>query len=336
MPAMADQGRPEAVTRDVVETSDPERGHHLIALRFREHRARITGPRAGFRYRRVTLRADDLDISETRYTMRNRTESSPYPDFATVTVTHGRYAVRTMNEELHLGPGMTGRYPEVGASHMVDDITSVVVRMPMTRIAAGAAARTGLPVTNFRFTALAPLSSEMDLLWQSVASFARQQLGVDAVLASPLARSGLVDLVANTAVAVFPNTTMTIHYLPGQSDVGHVVVRRAAEFIEAHAAEPLTVGQIAAACEISQRALQAAFRRHQGQSPMAFLRSVRLRQAHRDLRHPEPGQTVAQTARRWGWAHLGRFAQAYHEAYGCHPNETLRAAGAPRSAERDA
>ncbi|MBQ1020932.1 AraC family transcriptional regulator [Micromonospora sp. D93] len=323
------------MTRDVVETDDPERAHHLIALRFGEHRVRISGPPARFRYRRVTLRVDELEIGETRYTMRSRIESLPYPEFAAVTLTHGRYAVRAADEELRLGPGTTGRYPEVGALHLVDDMASTVVRLPMQRIAAGAHARTGLPAANFRFTTLAPLSPAMALLWQSVTTFARRQLAINAVVASPLARAGLVDLVASTAVAVFPNTTMTINYLPGQSGVGRAIVRRAAEFIEAHAAVPLTVGRIAEACEVSQRALQVAFQRHHGQGPMAFLRAVRLRQAHWDLQHPKPGQTVAETARRWGWTHPGRFAQAYRETYGRHPYDTLRATGVSAPAEQD-
>ncbi|CCH20600.1 hypothetical protein GCM10009848_61020 [Micromonospora lupini] len=334
MPWTGNPDGQEPVTRDIVETDDPEHAHHVIALRFGEHRTRVSGPPARFRYRRVTLRADDLEIGETRYTMRNRTESLPYPDFAAISVTHGRYAVRTDGEELRLGPGTTGRYPEVDAVHLVDDLASVVVRLPMQRIAAAASIRTGLPAANFQFTAMAPLSPALALLWQSVTAFARRQLAVSAVVASPLARAGLVDLVATTAVAVFPNTTMTINYLPGQAGVGRAIVRRAAEYIEAHAAAPLTVGRIAEACEVSQRALQAAFQRHHGQTPMAFLRAVRLRQAHWDLQHAKPGQTVAETARRWGWTHPGRFAQAYREAYGCHPYDTLRGTGVSAPSEQ--
>ncbi|MET8091467.1 helix-turn-helix transcriptional regulator [Micromonospora sp. NPDC005220] len=266
--------------------------------------------------------------------MRSRTESLPYPDFAAVTLTHGRYAIRADDEELRLARGTTGRYPEVGAIHLVDDLASIVVRMPMQRIAACASARTGLPAANFRFTAMAPVSPAMGQLWQSTTAFVRRQLAVNAVVNSPLARAGLVDLMATTAVAVFPNTTMTINYLPGQSGVGRAIVRRAAEFIEANAAAPLTVGRIAEACEVSQRALQAAFQRYHGQTPMAFLRTVRLRLAHWDLQHAKPGQTVAETARRWGWTHPGRFAQAYRETYGCHPCDTLRATGASSPAEQ--
>ncbi|MGC4863977.1 AraC family transcriptional regulator [Micromonospora sp. DT53] len=334
MPWTGNPDGQEPVTLDVVETDDPERAHHLIAERFGEHRVRISGPPARFRYRQAIVRADELEIGDIRYTMRSRSESLPYADLAVTTVTHGRYAVRTNDEELRLGPGTTGRYPDVGAIHLIDDLASVFVRLPMQRVAATASARTGLPAANFHFTTMTPLSPPMALLWQSMTAFVRRQLAVDAVVASPLARAGLVDLVATTAIAVFPNTTMTINYLPGQAGVGRAIVRRAAEFIEAHAAVPLTVGRIAEACEVSQRALQVAFQRHHGQSPMAFLRAVRLRQAHWDLQHAKPGQTVAETARRWGWTHPGRFAQAYRETYGCQPYDTLRSSGVSAPAEQ--
>ncbi|SBT39165.1 helix-turn-helix transcriptional regulator [Micromonospora auratinigra] len=137
----------------------------------------------------------------------------------------------------------------------------------------------------------------------------------------------VVELVASTAVAVFPNAGMTVFYLPEPAGVRPALARRAAEYIEAHAAEPLTVAQIAAACEVGPRAVQIAFQRHYGQSPMAFLRAVRLRRAHQDLQRAGPGQTVAGTARRWGWAHAGRFARAYRETYGQDPGDTLRGAG---------
>ncbi|WP_139128600.1 AraC family transcriptional regulator [Micromonospora humi] len=322
------------MTRDVVETVDPERAHHLIARRYGGHQARLSGPRGRFHYRRRTLRADELEIDEMRYTFGIRTQTPPFPDFAAVTVSHGRSTLRTRHEELCLAPGSTGRYPDVGSTLFSEDLAASIVRLPMPRIAEVAAARTGLPATEFRFTALAPLSPTMAALWQSTAAFLRAQLADDAVAASPLTRAGLVDLAAATAVSVFPNTIMTLPYLAGPPGVRPALVRRAAEFIEAHAAQPLTVTRIADACETGPRALQIAFQRHHGQSPMAFLRAVRLRRAHRDLTQARPGQTVADTARRWGWAHAGRFAQAYRETYGCRPGDTLRGTAAAAPAER--
>ncbi|WP_363094775.1 helix-turn-helix domain-containing protein, partial [Pseudonocardia sp. 73-21] len=35
-------------------------------------------------------------------------------------------------------------------------------------------------------------------------------------------------------------------------------------------------------------------------------------------------RSVADIASHWGFTHLGRFAAAYRERYGCVPSETLR------------
>jgi AraC-like DNA-binding protein len=60
---------------------------------------------------------------------------------------------------------------------------------------------------------------------------------------------------------------------------------------------------------------------------MAYLRVVRLRRAHRDLRSADPVHTtVARIARRWGFTNLGRFAAAHQRMYGQTPLQALRAA----------
>ncbi|WP_308405175.1 helix-turn-helix transcriptional regulator [Streptomyces sp. B93] len=92
-----------------------------------------------------------------------------------------------------------------------------------------------------------------------------------------------------------------------------------------HADQPLTVAEIAAAAHVTVRALQYAFRRHLGTTPLAYLRRTRLAHAHRDLQAADPlgGATVADIAARWGFAHPGRFAALYRDAYGTSPSHTL-------------
>ncbi|MFI2662314.1 helix-turn-helix transcriptional regulator [Micromonospora carbonacea] len=316
---------PEPVTHTLVETIDPERAHHLIARNFGHHRAQISGPRRRFYYRRRSLLADELAMDTMRYTLSARAETPPYPGFAAVTLTRGRYAIVGRQEGLRLSPGTVGRYPESPSTLIAEDVAARIVRLPVPRIAAVAALRTGLPSADFRFITMTPVSPAMAALWQSVTAFVHRELTEDdAAIHSPLVRAGLVNLIAATAVAVFPNTTMTGLYLPSPRSIRSAVVRRATDFIEAHAAEPLTVVQIAAACDVGPRALQVAFQRHHGQSPMGLLRAVRLRRAHHDLENAKPGQTVTEMARRWGFAHTGRFAQAYRKEYGCLPGDTLR------------
>lgn len=62
-------------------------------------------------------------------------------------------------------------------------------------------------------------------------------------------------------------------------------------------------------------------------SPMSYLRDARLRRADAELRAAvPPDDTVAAIARRWGFAHLGRFAAAYEARFGQPPGRTLLAA----------
>jgi transcriptional regulator GlxA family with amidase domain len=82
---------------------------------------------------------------------------------------------------------------------------------------------------------------------------------------------------------------------------------------------------------VSARRLQEAFREHLGTTPMEYLRSVRLDRVHAELRCGAGG--VTETAHRWGFTHLGRFAAAYRERFGVLPSETADLPGrhpAPR------
>ena len=145
-------------------------------------------------------------------------------------------------------------------------------------------------------------------------------------VAHPLVPPGVVHALATAAVAVFPNTTMTVAYVPGAGRVAPAVVRRATACIDAHAAEPITLDDIAAAARVGVRGLQAAFARHGDIGPMGYLRRVRMERAHRDLQHGDParGDTVAAIASRWGFAAPGRFAVEYRKRYGRPPSRTLR------------
>jgi transcriptional regulator GlxA family with amidase domain len=98
------------------------------------------------------------------------------------------------------------------------------------------------------------------------------------------------------------------------------------QFIDEHAGEPITLNEIAVAARLSPRGVQAAFRRHLDTTPLAYLRSVRMERAHRDLQSAQPanGENVAMIAARWGFAHLGRFAIDYRRRYGSYPSQTLR------------
>ncbi|QLJ01772.1 AraC family transcriptional regulator [Streptomyces sp. NEAU-sy36] len=146
-----------------------------------------------------------------------------------------------------------------------------------------------------------------------------------AVAAQPLITSTSGQLLAASVLAAFPNTAHTDPTAQDRTDAHSTTLRRAVAHIEDHAHEPLTVADVAAAAHVTVRALQYAFRRHLDTTPLAYLRRVRLAQAHRELRAADPaGTTVADIAARWGFAHPGRFAALYRDAYGTSPSSTLR------------
>ncbi len=107
-------------------------------------------------------------------------------------------------------------------------------------------------------------------------------------------------------------------------------LRRAEEWIDAHAADPITMPDVAAAVGVSVRALQELFRRYRQTTPQAFLRDRRLALARRALLDATPGQTVRTISLHAGFAHAGRFAADYQRLFGETPTETLRAALAQR------
>jgi AraC-like DNA-binding protein len=103
------------------------------------------------------------------------------------------------------------------------------------------------------------------------------------------------------------------------------IVRRVVHLIESHPEWEHTVASLADASGVSRRSLERAFRKHMGVSPWSYVKSVRLRRAHDQLRAADPEQvTVGEVARRWGMSH-SQFSADYQRSYGQTPAVTLRA-----------
>lgn len=110
--------------------------------------------------------------------------------------------------------------------------------------------------------------------------------------------------------------------------VAPAYVRRAVEYLEAHAAETVSVEQLAQAVGVSARALFCAFRDTYDQTPMGYLRELRLSRVREALRDADPATTnLTHLAMQWGFFHYGRFATYYRERFGERPQDTLRQAG---------
>jgi AraC-like DNA-binding protein len=102
------------------------------------------------------------------------------------------------------------------------------------------------------------------------------------------------------------------------------VVRAVVDLIEAQPEHAWTVVELARHAGVSPRTLQESFQRELGVSPLDRLRRTRLERARRDLIAADPARTsVTDIAARWGFFHLGRFAQTYRARYQELPSQTL-------------
>jgi transcriptional regulator GlxA family with amidase domain len=100
------------------------------------------------------------------------------------------------------------------------------------------------------------------------------------------------------------------------------IVRRAEEFIEAHADQPIAIADIAASAGCGVRALQAAFQQFRGTTPLAALKEARLQAAHSALRAAGDAQPTALVVQRFGFTNLSRFKADYRRRFGEDPRET--------------
>lgn len=100
-------------------------------------------------------------------------------------------------------------------------------------------------------------------------------------------------------------------------------VRRAENFMHANADMPLTIVEIAHAAECSVRALQMAFRRFRGTTPMAALRRIRLDEARSEMLRTGRRESLGRIAAGHGFSNPSRFAQLFRRTYGAYPSTVV-------------
>ncbi|AZS44166.1 helix-turn-helix transcriptional regulator [Microbacterium oleivorans] len=171
-----------------------------------------------------------------------------------------------------------------------------------------------------RFPHSGALSRDLQDHWESTIAHVGRIFDDDTLLRNDLIRQAAVDAVFAATVSTFGIEAETADAVGGSA-----AVARATDFVDDHLGEPLSVADIAAAARLSVRGLQSAFQRTLGVTPASYVRTARLAAVHRDLQKADAdGTTVAEIARRWGFAHLPRFAQHYRTEFGELPHETLR------------
>lgn len=166
------------------------------------------------------------------------------------------------------------------------------------------------------------LGAPMMRSWLQLLHYAADDLSSDGgLLTAPLARSQFAQALICGLLGAQPNSA-GLAATPGVAITSRAV-RFALDLMHDDPARDWHVADLAAECGVSVRSLQEAFRRERQATPLAALRDIRLARAREDLVAAVAGTSVTEIAGRWGFFHLGRFAQRYQAAYGEPPSATL-------------
>jgi AraC-like DNA-binding protein len=310
-------------------TTDPDEGYDHIRKAYVDFSVRSSNDRGeGFRLRTVATELGDVGLSRMVYSAHTFVETVPEGDLNVSRAIKGRYSLIHGKEEHRVLPGEVFLIlPDHSLGTDFEDVDVFTTRLPRALLEEAAHTPAGFNGADLRFDSTQPISAQLGRHWSATVSYVTQSiLSEPSLRTNPLIIAEARLLLARTALAVFPNTSLDARPTSTGGDVRPHGLRRALAYIDDNAGRPITVAQVAAATGLHPRSLQLAFRRHLGTTPTNYLRRVRLEHAHRDLRNADPatGVTVTMIANRWGFPHLGRFSADYRRAYGFSPSHTLR------------
>ena len=242
------------------------------------------------------------------------------------TVVQGSMRLDHGKDSDRVGPGdvLLVAQPHADWSAVTHEARIRAVVLPQSLLTEVAGGTPGAPAAPPQFLSLAPIAGGA-ARWRATSRFVDDLLAEPDAAASPLLLGPAARLLAATALATFPNTMLPAPTPADRTDAHPGTLRRAIAFIEANCDRDIGLADIARAACVTPRAVQLAFRRHLNTTPTAHLRTVRLAQAHRQLRDATPGEgtTVTEIAARWGFT-PSRFTERYRAAYGVLPSSILR------------
>jgi AraC-like DNA-binding protein len=318
-----------SIQRSEFSTRDQDEAVEFVSRMSLDHHPWFAGSRPDFQFNASTAATDAIGTDTCGCSMTYQADIDPLGGVLAVVVRSGVVMASRPGEEVRVPAGGACLYPVNSAfTTAVNDLGCVTLRLPLQQVSEVAAAAAGVDEGHLQFPSMMPISSAMTRFWRSTVRLINaEMMAPDSAMSSPLVARQMAAMAVAVLLETFPNTTMTLSYVPGSGTASPAAIRRAVEFIDANAEQPIGLTEIADAAGVAPRALRASFSGQHDTTPMGYLGRVRLERARRDLQSGSRqfGDTVAGTAQRWGFADRGRFAGAYQRMYGEQPAVTLGA-----------
>ncbi|ODN71649.1 AraC family transcriptional regulator [Methylobrevis pamukkalensis] len=323
--------------QDRLSTDDMDRIHAEMSRAISHHVARPEPGTRRISASKAEASLGNLGLIQISYGARMSIRAETCgPNFLVQVPLSGQASIRNGRETVDSHPGMaTIIRPDVPLDFRFSaDFDLLVLRLPADRLERQCEQlldeRGGGLDRRLAFSLAFPLASEGGLRWLRLLKYLRDEAvsGTSLLFRSPLAMASCEQMLMNALISLQPNNYSEALFGRPVTTVSPFYVRRAEDYMRAHAAEPLMIGDIAGAAGISVRALHRGFQEFRGTSPLAMLKSIRLQHVREDLLTAEPGRvSVTAVALKWGFGHLGHFGQDYRQRFGETPMETLRRAG---------
>lgn len=209
--------------------------------------------------------------------------------------------------------------------HHYEDTDKLIVRVDRDVLERHCAQHLGHPLRQaIQFEQAMDLSTAGGMRWMSLMKWVYESLLSDTGgLESPMIAAQLEQMVVTMILSSQPNN-YSGELLRDDRTVAPAFVKRIERFIEEHAAEALTMADLAEHAGVSSRSIFNGFRRYRNTSPMCYLKEVRMQRVHEELRRlSSTDTTVTAVAFRWGFSHLGHFTTDYKKRFGESPSQTL-------------
>ncbi|OPY96997.1 hypothetical protein A5906_39690 [Bradyrhizobium sacchari] len=310
------------------ETRDPDEARERVGKVFCQHQLRYAGRGRGLFARQNFVQLGHLALSYLAY------GEEMIIDAGEIENSYFLRHVRSGNSEIRVGKYQFRCNSRIGSvssatlplsmrwsadcAHLALKIDRRALERHLSDLLGSTVAR---PV---EFVPELPLDSGHGASYRRLIEFISNELDCDSALtASPLAVAGLEQMLLTSLLMMQPSnysTALSARVSPAAPR--HVI--RAEEYIRAHADRPITIGQLAEVAGVHTRTLFEGFQRFRGTTPFAMLRAVRLERVHTELKSAGASGCVSDIALKWGFAHLGRFAQIYRRRFGELPSATLR------------
>lgn len=296
---------------------------------FRPHRLDLIGKNATLHARMHSHRLRDISVNYISYGAEVRVEPGELETFYVVQVPlSGKSLVRLGRRQAYSSPELaTVVSPtEPLSQRLAADCEWLICRIERAALESRLSNTLGASLHQpLRFELGMEATRGFGLSWRTGFTALVGELDrPDSLISSPLAAQQFEEGLMAGLLLAQPNNYSEM--LDGKEHAASSrEVRIARDLMDSHPEWPHTTSSLARAAGISVRALQMSFRHHLATTPRAYLREVRLRRIHDELRSAEYGTTsVGAVCSRWGFAHVGRFAGVYRQRFGELPSQTLR------------